>query len=65
LRATYVRFYPQGPVAGNIVGYTGRTSGSNTKTFADADLLWPDSEGRDGLELTFDDQLRGKMGQWH
>lgn len=65
LRPTYVRFYPQGPLAGNIVGYTGRTSGSNTKTLQNADLLWPDSEGRDGLELTFDDQLRGKMGQLH
>jgi penicillin-binding protein 2 len=65
LRATYVRFYPQGMLAGHIVGYTGRTSASNTKTLQNADLLWPDSEGRDGLELTFDDQLRGKMGQLH
>jgi penicillin-binding protein 2 len=65
LRATYVRFYPQGQLAGHVVGYTGRTSGSNTKTLQNADLLWPDSEGRDGLELTFDDQLRGKMGQFH
>jgi penicillin-binding protein 2 len=65
LRPMYVRFYPQGSLAGNIVGYTGRTSGSNTKTLQNADLLWPDSEGRDGLELTFDDQLRGKMGQLH
>ncbi len=65
LRATYVRFYPQGQLAGHVVGYTGRTSGSNTKTLQNADLLWPDSEGRDGLELTFDDQLRGKMGQLH
>ena len=65
LRATYVRFYPQGQLAGHVVGYTGRTSGSNTKTLQNADLLWPDSEGREGLELTFDDQLRGKMGQLH
>ena len=65
LRATYVRFYPQGQLAGDIIGYTGRTSGSNTKTLQNADLLWPDSEGRDGLELTFDDQLRGKLGQLH
>jgi penicillin-binding protein 2 len=65
LRATYVRLYPQGQLAGHVVGYTGRTSGSNTKALQNADLLWPDSEGRDGLELTFDDQLRGKMGQLH
>src|SRR6266436_4499501 len=65
LRATYVRLYPQGQLAGHVVGYTGRTSGSNTKALQNADLLWPDSEGRDGLELTFVDQLRGKMGQLH
>jgi penicillin-binding protein 2 len=65
LRATYVRYYPQGQLAGHVIGYTGRTSGSNTKALQNADLLWPDSEGREGLELTFDDQLRGKMGQLH
>ena len=65
LRATYVRLYPQGQLAGHVVGYTGRTSGSNTKALQNADLLWPDSEGREGLELTFDDQLRGKLGQLH
>jgi len=27
------------------------------------DLLWPDNEGREGLEQTFDDQLRGKPGE--
>ncbi|MBV8814150.1 MAG: penicillin-binding protein 2 [Verrucomicrobia bacterium] len=63
LRATYVRFYPQGQLAGHVVGYTGRTSGSSTKALQNNDLLWPDSEGREGLEQTFDDQLRGRMGQ--
>ena len=65
LRPTYVRFYPQGQLAGHVVGYTGKTSGSNTKALQNNDLLWPDSEGREGLEQTFDDQLRGKMGQMH
>jgi penicillin-binding protein 2 len=63
LRATYVRTYPQGSVAGQIVGYTGRTSRASTRTLQNNEPLWPESEGREGLEQTFDDQLRGKAGQ--
>ncbi len=63
LRAIYLRTYPQGSLAGHIIGYTGRTSGSQTKVLQNNDLLWPDSEGREGLEQTFDDQLRGKTGE--
>ena len=62
LRATYVRLYPQGSVAGQIVGYTGRTSRESTRVLQNNDPLWPESEGREGLEQTFDDQLRGKPG---
>jgi penicillin-binding protein 2 len=63
LRATYVRTYPQGPVAGQVVGYTGRTSRESTRILQNNEPLWPESEGREGLEQTFDDQLRGKPGQ--
>ena len=63
LRATYVRTYPQGSVAGQIVGYTGRTSRASTRILQNNEPLWPDSEGREGLEQTFEDQLRGKPGQ--
>ncbi len=63
LRSIYLRMYPQGSLAGHIVGYTGRTSGSQTKALQNNDLLWPDNEGREGLEQTFDDQLRGKPGE--
>jgi penicillin-binding protein 2 len=63
LRAIYLRTYPQGSLAGHVVGYTGRTSGSQTKALQNNDLLWPDSEGREGIEQTFDDQLRGKPGE--
>ena len=62
LRGTYVRFYPQGPVAGQVVGYTGRTSRESTRVLQNNDPLWPESEGREGIEQTFDDQLRGKPG---
>lgn len=63
LRPLYVRFYPQGSLAGAVIGYTGRTSGTSTRVLQNNDLLWPESEGREGLEQTFDDQLRGKPGQ--
>jgi penicillin-binding protein 2 len=63
LRAIYLRTYPQGSLAGHVIGYTGRTSGSQTKVLQNNDLLWPDSEGREGLEQTFDDQLRGRAGE--
>ncbi len=63
LRAIYVRTYPQGSLAGQVVGYTGRTSRVSTRTLQNNEPLWPESEGREGLELTFDDQLRGKPGQ--
>src|SRR5271166_6236498 len=63
LRATYVRTYPQGSVAGQIVGYTGRTSRASTRILQNNEPLWPESEGREGVEQTFEDQLRGKPGQ--
>jgi penicillin-binding protein 2 len=62
LRAMYVRIYPQGSVAGQVVGYTGRTSRESTRVLQNNEPLWPESEGREGLEQTFDDQLRGKPG---
>jgi penicillin-binding protein 2 len=63
LRPIYVRFYPQGSLAGAVIGYTGRTSRTSTRVLQNNDPLWPESEGREGLEQTFDDQLRGKPGQ--
>ena len=62
LRAIYVRIYPQASVAGQVVGYTGRTSRESTRVLQNNEPLWPESEGREGLEQTFDDQLRGKSG---
>src|SRR6202790_5087997 len=63
LRAIYMRTYPQGTVAGQVVGYTGRTSRESTRILQNNEPLWPESEGREGIEQSFDDQLRGKPGQ--
>ena len=62
---TYQRFYPNGPLAGHIVGYAGRTGRTADGPIQNNELLWPGSEGREGLESTFDDQLQGKIGQYN
>jgi penicillin-binding protein 2 len=63
LRAVYQRFYPNGRLAGHIIGYAGRSGRTPDKPLENNDLLWPGSEGREGLEQTFDAQLNGKPGQ--
>lgn len=63
LQPVYLRWYPEGDLAGHVIGYAGRAGRMPDKVIENNDLLWPDSEGRDGLEQMFDDQLQGKVGQ--
>jgi|GEM_PF-150048 len=63
LEAVYLRFYPDGILAGHILGYAGKNGRQLEKTVENNDLLWPETEGREGLELTFNSQLTGKVGQ--
>jgi penicillin-binding protein 2 len=63
LNPVYVRFYPDGKLAGHILGYAGKTSRAADGPLQNNDLLWPEIEGRDGLEQTFNDQLKGRLGQ--
>jgi penicillin-binding protein 2 len=63
LQPVYQRFYPQGEVAGHIIGNTGRAGRQLEGQIENNELLWPEAEGRDGLEQSFDDQLKGKVGQ--
>lgn len=63
LRPIYERFYPNGPVAGHMIGYAGRSGRTPDGPVENNDLLWPTSEGREGLEQTFNDQLKGSNGQ--
>lgn len=65
LRQTYVRFYPNGPLAAHIVGYTGREAPLSTRPVENNDLIFSESEGREGLEQVFDDELRGQAGRIH
>jgi penicillin-binding protein 2 len=59
----YVRNYPAGPIASHLLGYLGRTGSFPSGPVENNDPLWPDFDGRDGLEKAFDSVLRGEAGQ--
>jgi penicillin-binding protein 2 len=63
-RPIYVRVYPNGKVAGQIIGYTGKTGRNPDGIIDNHETLWPETEGRDGLEQTFNDMLTGKHGEY-
>jgi penicillin-binding protein 2 len=62
LRPVYLRFYPNGQTAAHIIGYSGKTGAQAHGPLQPNELLWPDLEGREGLEKAFNDQLTGKPG---
>ena len=62
LRQTYVRFYPNGPLAAHIIGYTGPQAPMSLRPIENNDLIFPESEGREGIEQIFDRELRGQPG---
>ena len=64
VRPTYVRVYPNGKIGGDIVGYTGKTGRNLDGIIDNHETLWPETEGREGLELTFNDMLKGKHGEY-
>jgi len=64
VRAVYVRVYPNGKLGGQIVGYTGKTGRNLDGIIDNHETLWPETEGREGLEQTFNEMLRGKHGEY-
>jgi penicillin-binding protein 2 len=64
VRPIYVRVYPNGKTAGAIVGYTGKTGRNLDGIIDNHETLWPETEGRDGLEQTFNELLTGKHGEY-
>src|SRR5438270_1047013 len=63
-RPIYVRTYPNGKLAGQIIGYTGKTGRNLDGIIDNHETLWPETEGRDGLEQTFNQLLIGKHGEY-
>src|SRR6266581_5707631 len=64
VRPIYVRIYPNGKIAGQIVGYTGKTGRNPDGIVDNHETLWPETEGREGLEQTFNEMLAGKHGEY-
>ena len=64
LRPIYIRTYPNGRLAGQIVGYTGKTGRNLDGVIDNHETLWPETEGREGLEQTFNEMLKGKHGEY-
>src|SRR4030095_10632764 len=64
VRPVYVRIYPNGKIAGQIVGYTGKTGRNPDGIVDNHETIWPQTEGREGLEQTFNDMLAGKNGEY-
>ncbi len=64
LKPIYLRVYPNKSVAGQVIGYTGRTSRNADGIIQNGQVLWPETEGREGLELTFNSMLTGRHGKY-
>src|SRR5438477_178630 len=64
LRGIYLRLYPQGKVAGQIVGYCGRTGRNPDGIIDNHETIWPETEGREGIEQTFNAMLTGRHGEY-
>jgi penicillin-binding protein 2 len=64
VRPIYVRTYPNGKLGGQVVGYTGKTGRNLDGIIDNHETLWPETEGREGLEQTFNEMLRGKHGEY-
>ncbi|CAN5488600.1 penicillin-binding protein 2 [soil metagenome] len=64
LKPIYLRYYPNKSVAGQVIGYTGRTSRNADGIIQNGQVLWPETEGREGLEQTFNAMLTGRHGKY-
>jgi len=58
----YSRDYPHGEVAAHILGYVGAESRYQRGAILNEANIWPNEEGRAGIEKYFDDFLIGKPG---
>ncbi len=65
LQQVYARIYPNGQLAGHIIGYTGKEAPLSIRPIENKDLIFTESQGREGIEQSFDYQLKGQSGSLH
>lgn len=64
VRETFFRYYPQNSLAAHLIGYTGRQAPLSTRLIENKDFLFPEIEGREGIEQVFNSQLKGRPGSF-
>src|SRR6478736_1028477 len=65
LRPVYVRIYPNGKVAGQIIVYTGKTGRNPDGIVDNTQTLWPETEVRDRLEHSSNVMLTRECGEYN
>ncbi len=63
IQYTPIRQYPEGPFLGKILGYTGPIPAATLQSRLDAGYERDDTLGLSGIEVTFEDELRGARGR--
>lgn len=58
----YIRYYPNGQTAANILGYMGSISESEVEQYVKKGYSSSDMIGKYGIEGVYEDELRGKSG---
>lgn len=62
LQAAYLRHYPKGACASHIIGYVNKVRPLPVTPVQDGDPLFEETEGKGGLEKSFDQDLQGRPG---
>lgn len=63
VKADPSRYYPNGSLMAHILGYVGKINGAEYKTLQSKGYQINDQIGKEGLEASYETQLRGKPGQ--
>lgn len=59
-----LRSYPRGPLAAQVIGYTGTLSPEQARLPEFKDYEGSDLVGQAGLEASYERELRGRKGEW-
>jgi len=68
LRPIFLRTYPEGMLAGHLLGHMGKNEegffNAHNLDLQSNELMWPPTVGRNGLEKRFDKELTGEPGTY-